>query len=221
MPGEPDPPGAAGEQHELLARLRAVAGAKDAENAMLRVELAVRARAAPAAGAEDRRAGAPTVLLGEGIRLFDNLSSADAQRLQRPSARTDDVEAGKARRILGWPGRSWSWVSLNRAGRRRSRGPGAVVQDGRDRGSDQLTRRDRCSCSPSGPSAGPAPPARAAAVQTEPRQRGTRRQHRPTTTAPARPKVTGTAGGGGVRRAGPCPGAAPCRCPPGGPGPRR
>jgi len=59
MPGEPDPPGAAGEQHELLARLRAVAGAKDAEPAMLRVELAVRARAAPTAGAEDRRAGAP------------------------------------------------------------------------------------------------------------------------------------------------------------------
>ena len=40
MPGEPDLPGAAGEQHELLARLRAVVEARDAENAMLRAELA-------------------------------------------------------------------------------------------------------------------------------------------------------------------------------------
>jgi transposase len=38
--GEPDPPGTAGEQRELLARLRAVAGAKDAGNVMLRAELA-------------------------------------------------------------------------------------------------------------------------------------------------------------------------------------
>jgi transposase len=39
VPGEPDPSGAAGEQRELLARLRAVVEAKDAENAMLRAEL--------------------------------------------------------------------------------------------------------------------------------------------------------------------------------------
>jgi len=35
----PDPPAGAGEQHELLARLRAVIAAKDAENAVLRAEL--------------------------------------------------------------------------------------------------------------------------------------------------------------------------------------
>jgi transposase len=35
----PDLPAGAGEQHELLARLRAVAEAKDAEVAMLRTEL--------------------------------------------------------------------------------------------------------------------------------------------------------------------------------------
>lgn len=40
MPGEPDLPGAGGEQRELLARLRAVVEARDAENAMLRAELA-------------------------------------------------------------------------------------------------------------------------------------------------------------------------------------
>ncbi len=40
MPGEPDLPGAAGERRELLARLRAVVEARDAENAMLRAELA-------------------------------------------------------------------------------------------------------------------------------------------------------------------------------------
>ena len=40
MPGEPDLPGAAGEQRELLAGLRAVVEARDAENAMLRAELA-------------------------------------------------------------------------------------------------------------------------------------------------------------------------------------
>jgi hypothetical protein len=39
MPHEPDPPAASGEQRELLARLRAVVEAKDAENAMLRAEL--------------------------------------------------------------------------------------------------------------------------------------------------------------------------------------
>jgi Transposase IS66 family len=39
MPGEPVPPGTAGEQRELLARLRAVIEAKDAENAVLRAEL--------------------------------------------------------------------------------------------------------------------------------------------------------------------------------------
>jgi hypothetical protein len=31
----PDPPGAAGEQRELVARLRAVIGAKDAENILI------------------------------------------------------------------------------------------------------------------------------------------------------------------------------------------
>ncbi len=36
----PDLPGGAGEQRELLTRLRAVVGAKDAEVAMLRAELA-------------------------------------------------------------------------------------------------------------------------------------------------------------------------------------
>jgi hypothetical protein len=37
---EPDLPGGAGEQRELLARLRAVVEARDAENAVLRAELA-------------------------------------------------------------------------------------------------------------------------------------------------------------------------------------
>jgi hypothetical protein len=36
---EPDPPGVAGEQRELLARLRAVVEAKDRENVVLRSEL--------------------------------------------------------------------------------------------------------------------------------------------------------------------------------------
>ena len=40
MPDAPDPPAGAGEQRELLARLRAVVEAKDAENAVLRAELA-------------------------------------------------------------------------------------------------------------------------------------------------------------------------------------
>ena len=40
MPDEPDLPGGAGEQRALLARLRAVVEARDAENAMLRAELA-------------------------------------------------------------------------------------------------------------------------------------------------------------------------------------
>ena len=39
MPDEPDLPGAAGKQRELVARLRAVVEAKDAEVAMLRAEL--------------------------------------------------------------------------------------------------------------------------------------------------------------------------------------
>ena len=40
MSDEPDLPGGAGEQRGLLARLRAVVEARDAENAMLRAELA-------------------------------------------------------------------------------------------------------------------------------------------------------------------------------------
>ena len=40
MSDEPDLPGRAGEQRGLLARLRAVVEARDAENAMLRAELA-------------------------------------------------------------------------------------------------------------------------------------------------------------------------------------
>jgi len=39
--GEPDPPGAPGDQRVLVARLRAVAEAKDAELAALRAEVAV------------------------------------------------------------------------------------------------------------------------------------------------------------------------------------
>jgi Transposase IS66 family len=40
VPGEPDPSGVTGEQRELLARLRAAVEAKDAENAVVRAELA-------------------------------------------------------------------------------------------------------------------------------------------------------------------------------------
>ena len=40
MSDEPDLAGGAGEQRGLLARLRAVVEARDAENAMLRAELA-------------------------------------------------------------------------------------------------------------------------------------------------------------------------------------
>ena len=40
MPDEPGLPAGAGEQRELLARLRAVVKARDAENTMLRAELA-------------------------------------------------------------------------------------------------------------------------------------------------------------------------------------
>jgi hypothetical protein len=40
VPGEPDPLGGDQEQGELLARLRAVAEAKDAEVSLLRAELA-------------------------------------------------------------------------------------------------------------------------------------------------------------------------------------
>ena len=40
MSDAPDLPGGAGEQRELLARLRAVVEARDAENTMLRAELA-------------------------------------------------------------------------------------------------------------------------------------------------------------------------------------
>ena len=97
------------------------------------------------------------VLLGEGIRLFDNLSSADAQRRRRARATTDDVEAGKARRILGWPGRSWSWVKFESSRPVAEPRSGAIVKDDRDPGPDQLMVADRSSCSPSGPWAGPAP----------------------------------------------------------------
>jgi hypothetical protein len=40
VPDAPDPSAGSGEQRELLARLRAVVEAKDAENAVLRAELA-------------------------------------------------------------------------------------------------------------------------------------------------------------------------------------
>lgn len=50
--GEPDPPGAPGDQRVLVARLRAVAEAKDAELAALRAEVAVVLRADLEAGRE-------------------------------------------------------------------------------------------------------------------------------------------------------------------------
>jgi len=46
--GEPDLRGGGGEQRELLARLRAVVEAKDAENAVLRAELSAERGAAAA-----------------------------------------------------------------------------------------------------------------------------------------------------------------------------
>jgi hypothetical protein len=59
VPDEPDLPASAEEQRELLAGLRAVVEAKDAENAMLRAELAAERELRRRLGPADRGAGTP------------------------------------------------------------------------------------------------------------------------------------------------------------------
>jgi hypothetical protein len=66
---QPDPPGQDLEQRELLARLRAVVEAKDAENGLLRAELAAERELRKrlelqVAELQSRRAGAITAILG-------------------------------------------------------------------------------------------------------------------------------------------------------------
>lgn len=89
MPGEPDLPDAGGEQRELLARLRAVVEAKDAENAMLRAELA-------AALERQRRLELRVAELER--RLAQDSSNSGTPTSKEPIGATERRKAGRRQR---------------------------------------------------------------------------------------------------------------------------
>ena len=89
MSDEPDLPGGAGEQRELLARLRALVEAKDSENAVLRAELSAaldRERRLELRIAElERRAGHGQQQLGDaGLEGADRGQRAPKGRASGP-----------------------------------------------------------------------------------------------------------------------------------------
>ena len=107
MSGEPDPPGAAGEQRELLARLRAVVEAKDAEVAVLRAEL-------DAARERERRLELRIAELERRLRMDssdsgtpsskERIGARERRRAERRARDASERERRKDREPGGQPG---------------------------------------------------------------------------------------------------------------------
>ena len=135
MSDEPDLPGGAGEQRELLARLRAVVEAKDSENAVLRAELSAaldRERRLELRIAElERRLGMDSSNSGTpGSK--EPIGAKERRKAERRDRNTSERERRKDRNRGGQPGHPGAGLSRDRdpderktADRRRSaRGAG-------------------------------------------------------------------------------------------------
>lgn len=114
MSDEPDPSGPVGEQRELLARLRAVVEARDAENAMLRAELAAaldRERRLELRVAElERRLGMDSSNSGTpGSK--EPIGAKERRKAERRNRQDPERERRKDRRRGGQPGHPGTGLS--------------------------------------------------------------------------------------------------------------
>jgi hypothetical protein len=104
---EPDLPGGAGEQRELLARLRAVVEAKDAENAMLRAELAaereLRRRLELQVAELERRLGMDSTDSGTPTSK-EPIGGRERRKAERKNRDSSERERRKDRKRGGQPG---------------------------------------------------------------------------------------------------------------------
>ena len=117
MSDEPDLPGGAGEQRELLARLRAVVEAKDSENAVLRVELSAaldRERRLELRIAElERRLGMDSSNSGTpGSK--EPIGAKERRKAGRRDRNTSERERRKDRKRGGQPGHPGAGLSRDR-----------------------------------------------------------------------------------------------------------
>ena len=114
---EPDLPGGAGEQRELLARLRAVVEAKDSENAVLRAELSAaldRERRLELRIAElERRLGMDSSNSGTpGSK--EPIGAKERRKAERRDRNTSERERRKDRKRGGQPGHPGAGLSRDR-----------------------------------------------------------------------------------------------------------
>ena len=112
--GASDPPGDAGEQRELLARLRAVVEAKDAENAVLRAELSaereVRRRLELRLAELERRLGMDSSNSGTPSSK-ESIEAGERRKAERKNRDTSERERRKDRKRGGQPGHRGSGLS--------------------------------------------------------------------------------------------------------------
>jgi len=127
--GEPDLRGGGGEQRELLARLRAVVEAKDAENAVLRAELSAErevwrrlelrlAELERRLGVDSSNSGTPS--------LRESIEARERRKAERKNRDTSERERRKDRKRGGQPGHRGSGLSRDPdPDERRAAGPPA------------------------------------------------------------------------------------------------
>jgi transposase len=112
--GASDLPGDAGEQRELLARLRAVVEAKDAENAVLRAELSaereVRRRLELRLAELERRLGMDSSNSGTPSSK-ESIEAGERRKAERKNRDTSERERRKDRKRGGQPGHRGSGLS--------------------------------------------------------------------------------------------------------------
>ena len=129
MSDEPDPSGPVGEQRELLARLRAVVEARDAENGMLRAELAAaldRERRPELRVAElERRLGMDSSNSGTPSSK-EPIGAKERRKAERRNRQDSERERRKDRRRGGQPGHPGTGLSRDPdPGERKSADPPA------------------------------------------------------------------------------------------------
>ena len=126
---EPDLPGGAGEQRELLARLRAVVEAKDAEVAVLRTELAaereLRHRLELQVAEMQRRLGMDSTDSGTPPSK-EPIGARERRKAERKARQSSERERRKDRRRGGQPGHAGSGLARDPdPGQRKSADPPA------------------------------------------------------------------------------------------------
>jgi transposase len=103
VPGEPDLPGAAEEQHDLLARLRAVVEARDAENVMLRAALERQRRLELRVAELERRLGQDSGNSGMPTSK-EPIGAKERRKAERRQRQESERERRKDRKRGGQPG---------------------------------------------------------------------------------------------------------------------